>query len=541
MSRHQIATRCLTAAALLPVLVLTSGPQPAARSAQTAADAAVAPPPSFTDPARRTKLATAFADIDGIFTEFTKRSNVPGTAWGIVIDGELVHTGVSGLRDAASGAAVEKDTVFRIASMTKSFTAMAILTLRDDGKLSLEEPAEKYVPELKALRYPTADSRRITIRDLLSHAEGFPEDNAWGDRHLADSQDAFSKMMRSGIPFSNTPGVAYEYSNYGFAILGRIVAQASGQPYNDYVARAILQPLGMSSTTFEPSAVPSAKLALGHKWQDGKWAPEPLLADGAFGAMGGMLTTVPDLAKYVAMLLDAWPPRDQRETGPVRRSSLREMQQVARPAPATVTRDAKGTVSLNTGGYGFGLRVSQTCAFGHVVAHSGGLPGFGSQMRWLPEYGVGVIAYGNLTYTGWNGPVNAAFDRLAQTGGLQPRTVLPAPVLVSARDIVSGLVNRWDDQQIDRIAADNLYLDRPRELRKADMEELRTKVGTCAAPSSFDYVENGLRGEWMLRCERGDIRAAITLAPTMPARVQTIQLRPVPSGTAPTTRRTCPD
>ncbi len=311
MSRHQIAMRCLTAAALLPGLVLTSGPQPGAQSAQTAADAAVAPPPSFTDPARRAKLATAFADIDGIFTEFTQRSNVPGAAWGIVIDGELVHSGVSGLRDAASGAAVEKDTVFRIASMTKSFTAMAILKLRDDGKLSLEEPAEKYVPELKGLRYPTADSRRIAIRDLLSHAEGFPEDNAWGDRHLADSQDAFSKMMKGGIPFSNTPGVAYEYSNYGFAILGRIVAQASGQPYNDYIAHTILKPLGMSSTTFEPSAVPVAKLALGHKWQDGKWAPEPLLADGAFGAMGGMLTTVPDLAKYVAMLLDAWPPRDR--------------------------------------------------------------------------------------------------------------------------------------------------------------------------------------------------------------------------------------
>jgi CubicO group peptidase (beta-lactamase class C family) len=541
MSRRQIATRCLTATVLLLLLGLSSGPQPAAQSAQTAADAAVAPPPSFTDPARRTKLATAFADIDSIFTEFTKRSNVPGTAWGIVIDAQLVHTGVSGVRDAASGAAVEKDTVFRIASMTKSFTAMAILKLRDDGKLSLEDPAEKYVPELKGLRYPTADSRRITIRDLLSHAEGFPEDNAWGDRHLADSQDAFARMIKGGIPFSNTPGVAYEYSNYGFAILGRIVTQASGQPYNDYIARTILRPLGMSSTTLEPSAVPPAKLALGHKWQDGKWAPEPLLADGAFGAMGGMLTTVPDLARYVAMLLDAWPPRDGSESGPVRRASLREMQQVARPAPATVTRDATGAVSLNTGGYGFGLRISQTCAFGHVVAHSGGLPGFGSQMRWLPEYGVGIIAFGNLTYTGWNGPVTAAIERLAQTGGLQPRAVQPAPALVNARDVVSGLVNRWDDQLIDRLAADNLYLDRPRELRKADMEELRNKVGTCAAPSGFEYLENALRGEWLLRCERGDIRATITLAPTVPARLQTIQLRPVPPGTAPITRRTCPE
>jgi hypothetical protein len=78
----------LSTAALFLVVVLSAGTGPSAQTAQTAADAAVAPPPSFTDPARRTKLATAFADIDAIFTEFTKRSNVPGTAWGIVIDGE---------------------------------------------------------------------------------------------------------------------------------------------------------------------------------------------------------------------------------------------------------------------------------------------------------------------------------------------------------------------------------------------------------------------------------------------------------------------
>ena len=79
--------------------------------------------------------------------------------------------------------------MFRIASMTKSFTAMAILKLRDEGKLSLDDPAERYVPELKALKYPTTDSPRITIRHLLSHAEGFPEDNPWGDQQLAATED----------------------------------------------------------------------------------------------------------------------------------------------------------------------------------------------------------------------------------------------------------------------------------------------------------------------------------------------------------------
>ena len=119
---------------------------------------------------RRAKLATAFSDIDRLFAEFATSSHVPGAAWGIVIDGELAHSGSTGVRDVATNAPVDADTVFRIASMTKSFTAMAILKLRDAGKLALDDLAEKYVPELKGLRYPTTDSPRITIRHLLTHS-----------------------------------------------------------------------------------------------------------------------------------------------------------------------------------------------------------------------------------------------------------------------------------------------------------------------------------------------------------------------------------
>ena len=130
--------------------------------------------------------------------------------------------------------------------------------------------------------------------------------------------------------------------------------------------------------------------------------------------MGGMLTSTRDLAAYVGFLSSAWPPRDDPDTGPVRRASLREMQQVWRPSPATVSRDGvDAPLQLNTGGYGFGLRVWQTCGFPHVVAHSGGLPGFGSHMRWLPEHGVAIIAMGNLTYTSWGRVTDDALDALA--------------------------------------------------------------------------------------------------------------------------------
>jgi CubicO group peptidase (beta-lactamase class C family) len=500
--------------------------------APTAPPAAVfkAEAPRFADPARRQKLGSAFGAIDRLMQDYARREHIPGATWGIVIDGELAHLGVTGSRDLAGTQPVTGDTVFRIASMTKSFTAMAILKLREQGKLSLDDLAEQYVPELKGLTYPTTDSPRITVRHLLSHAEGFPEDNPWGDQQLSATEDQFSAMLRGGIPFSNPPGVAYEYSNYGFAILGRIVTRVSGVPYRTYVANEVLRPLGMTSTTLEPRDVPPARLAHGYRWEDEQWKEEPQLPDGAFGAMGGMLTSVRDLSRYVAAYLDAWPPRDGTETAPISRASLREMQQVWRPRSAVVTRGAAGAVQLSAGGYGYGLGITQTCQYGHSVAHSGGLPGFGSLMRWLPEYGVGIIAFGNRTYTGWGGVADEALALLGTTGGLAPRKVQPSPALSSAKDSVSALVSAWDDRVADRIAAVNLFLDRSRDRRRAELERFRSEMGTCRAADTFNRVENPLRGDWLLTCERGQLRASVTLAPTMPPLVQYLEIRPVPVG-----------
>ena len=508
-------------------------------AAQAAAPRLGSPPAVFADPDRRAKLATAFPEIDRIVAAFMERTHVPGAAWGIIIDGELAHIGVAGHRELKAKAPVTRDSVFRIASMTKSFTAMAILNLRDEGKLSLDDLAERHVPELKNLRYPTSDSPKLTVRHLMSHATGFPEDNPWGDQQLAATEAEFTRMLQQGIPFSNTPGVAYEYSNYGFAILGRIVTNVSGTPYRQYISQSILKPLGMASTTLEPASVPADRLAHGYRWEDNTWKEEPPLPDGAFGAMGGMLTSVADLSKYVGAFLAAWPPRDGAETGPVRRASLREMQQIWRARPSTVTRTSAGTVNLNAGGYGYGLRIGESCAFSHTVGHSGGLPGFGSLMLWLPEYGVGIVAFGNVTYTGWGPVLTNAFELLAKTGGLQARTPQPSPALTEMRDAVSRLVLKWDDQQADQMAAMNLFLDRSKDRRKKEIEDLTAKVGQCSAPKAFDTVENWLRGDWTMKCDRGDLKVAITLAPSMPPRVQYLEVRTAPANPQPPVTSAC--
>src|SRR4051794_40325165 len=466
------------------------------------------------------KLTAALADVDRLFQSFMADRHVPGAAWGVIANGQLVKVGVAGLRDIESKAPITADSVFRIASMTKSFTAISILKLRDEGRLALDDPAERYVPEMAGLKYSTSDAPKITIRHLLSHAEGFPEDNPWGDRQLADTDEQLSQMLRRGIPFSNAPGIAYEYSNLGFAILGRIVTNVSKTPYPEYVAANILRPLGMASTTLEPATVPADRLVHGYRWEDDRWKNEPLLANGSFGSMGGMLTSVSDLSRYVAMFLSAWPPHDGPETAPIRRASLREMQHLWSPAPSLVARDrTTGALQLTSGGYGYGLRVAQNCTFRTIVSHTGGLPGFGSVMTWLPEYGVGIIAFGNLTYTGWGGVATRALEMLVAKGELRPRQPLPAAALTEARDKVSRLIANWDDRLVDDIAAENLYPDQTKERRRAEIDRLRAAVGACTPGSGFDNVENALRGSWTIACEKGKLEVAVTLAPTLPPKV----------------------
>jgi hypothetical protein len=183
--------------------------------------------------------------------------------------------------------------------------------------------------------------------------------------------------------------------------------------------------------------------------------------------------------------------------------------------------------------------VSGDCNFAHIVAHSGGLPGFGSIMRWLPEYGVGIIAFGNRTYTNWAAPTTQALGLMLKSGGLAPRTPQPSAFLTARREAVSRLVMHWDDRLADSLAAVNLFLDRSRDRRKAEIAKLEAEVGPCRAGTGFDVVENGLRGQWTMPCDRGALRVSITLAPTMPPRVQFLEVSRAPA-TPPRSRGLCP-
>ena len=376
-----------------------------------------APPPAFADAQRRTRLEAAFPDIDRIFKAFTEQSHVPGASWGIVIDGELAHAGATGLRDVGRKRRSTRHGVSHRLD-DQELTAIAILKLRDEGKLSLDDPAERYVPELKvSSTRPT--TRRASRSGICSRTpKGFPRTTP-GAIDSSPTPTSSSQMLRSGIPFSNAPGIAYEYSNYGFAILGRIVPVSPAGRTTDYVADE--HPAAARDDVNDARAVEGAAtaLALGYRWEDEPGRKSRFSPHGSFGSMGGMLTTV-RIWPYVGISFGVAAARRCGAGSHSARVPPRDAASVA-SRPGAVTRDASGRLQMNVGGYAFGLRVWQTCAFQRVVAHGGGLPGYGSQMRWLPEYGIGIIAFGNLRYTGGQRQSTMRSSALARTGALQPR------------------------------------------------------------------------------------------------------------------------
>jgi len=206
-----------------------------------------------------------FADVDKTMENYRLDGHIPGMVWGIVQDGRLVHVKGAGIQDVDTKRAVNADTLFRIASMTKAFTALSILRLRDEGKLALDAPAETYVPEMSGWKYPTEDSPKIRVRELLTHTSGFVTDDPWGDRQTPLPESDFTQLLRDGVPFTRAPGMAMEYSNLGYALLGRIVANVSEQPYKGFVQKLLFAPLGMSSTGYDVAETPQDHHTLGYR------------------------------------------------------------------------------------------------------------------------------------------------------------------------------------------------------------------------------------------------------------------------------------
>lgn len=426
---------------------------------------------------------------------------VPAMAAGVVIDGALV---------AFSGFGAGADSLFRIASMTKSFTAAAALMLRDDGTLDLDAPIARYAPEFAGLRGPTADSPDITTRHLLSMQSGLATDDPWGDRHLDISDAELDATVRAGPLFACVPGTTFEYSNLGYALIGRVMHRASGVRPQALITERLLKPLGMTRTVWEAKDAPvGADIIVGLRADDG--APEPTPRDGCLAPMGGLWSTVADLATWVDFLADAWPPRDAADTAPLSRASRREMQRVETAVEPFDSRSADGTLWPFTGGYGLGLQIGHDRDLGEVVEHSGGLPGYGSNMRWVKNTRVGLIALGNSTYAPMRFATRRALAALAAAGLVRRPQPSATSALVAAGTALFDLLVAWDDKLAPTVFADNVMPDEPPARRRRRAAALVARHG----PLRLARVEATSRttGRIVAHSATGEIVIGFQIAP----------------------------
>ena len=465
-------------------------------------------------------------EIHAIFESDRVAAHVPGTVYGIVKDGKLVFIEGLGTRDPGNGLPVDADTRFRIASMSKAFTALAVLHLRDEGKLALETPISRLVPETAGWRMPTSDARPITVSDLLHHTAGFVEDNPWGDRQQVLTEPEFSALMASGMDFANAPGVAMEYSNYGYALLGRIISNVSGRKYQDYIRDTIMLPLGMTSTSYDVLASPPASRAIGYRWQDEMWVREPDMRDGAFGAMGGVETTANDYAKWMSFLLSAWPAGDAPETGPVKRSTVRDLVSLVSFQPPVERPPALGAPCRQAVGYGAGMRVIDDCDLGRVLTHSGGYPGYGSHMALLPEAGVGSFVFNNATYTSLGLSNYKALLALRRAGAIPDRRIATDPGLENAYALAR---KAWSTGSVDTLPlANNVAPDRDLARRAREISQLKSMSGICDTSAPILPISR-MEGTFEWTCANGKVAGRVQRAPTSNLQLQVIEFRAVPS------------
>ncbi len=488
-------------------------------------------PATFTDAGRQEKIMQAFPVIDKIFKDYADSNHLPGVAYGLVVDGKLVYKGNIGYTDIEKKIPVTSSSLFRIASMSKSFTCMAILKLRDEGKLNLDDPAYLYIPELKNLKYPTADAPYITIRHLMTHGAGFPEDNPWGDRQLADTDKDLMEFIGKQISFSNPPGIAYEYSNLGFALQGKIITVVSGMAYQDYIKKNIFEPLGMKTTTYEYADVAPDKLAHGYRWLNEKWNEEELLhdtKDGSWGAMGAMISSIDEFANYMAFHLSAWPPNNAKDNGPIKRSSIREMHHPWRWNGFNPNyKYPDGRSCAITTAYCYGLGWLKDCEGRTYISHSGGLPGFGSQWRIMPDYGIGIVSFANRTYSPMGFVNLKILDTIIKIAGLQPMQLPPSKILEQRKNDLMKILPDWNNAEQSGIFAENFFPDFKIDTLRKHAKDLYAKAGKIISAKEIK-AENQLRGTFIIEGEKINIEIYFTLSPENPPLIQEYHIREVP-------------
>jgi D-alanyl-D-alanine carboxypeptidase len=311
-------------------------------------------------PAAPTAVATPTAAIDALL-KGSFPADQPGAAVIVVKDGRTLFRKAYGMADLELGVPVQPDMVFRLGSITKQFTAAAILMLAEEGKLSLSDPIEKYLPG-----YPT-QGHLITIEHLLTHTSGiqsYTDVPGWmtsriqGPMTVTELVDGFKKE-----PMQFAPGEKWAYNNSGYVLLGAIVEKASGKTYEAFVRERIFEPLGMTSSCYDHSETIIPKRAPGYTREADQPKNARYLSMTQPYAAGSLASTVDDLARWDASLYT---------------ENLLKKASLDRAWTPHVLKNGKPT------GYGFGWGVS-TLRGRRAISHGGGIFGFSTYAVRLPD------------------------------------------------------------------------------------------------------------------------------------------------------------
>lgn len=305
----------------LPVLawVLVGG---AALAAQDGAAA--------TRPQREVAFESAWREVAAGFRRACQEAGVVGASLWFVRGAHVHGYATHGLADRARGRAVDADTIFHWASCTKTLTGVAVLQLRDRGRLRLDQPIVELVPELRAVHDPFAKIGAVTIRHLLSHSGGFrPATWPWGGKAWHPHEPTRWEQLVAMMPYTElefVPGTRYSYSNPGIVFLGRAIETLTGEDYEVYMEKNVLRPLGMHRSYFDSTPY-HLQRHRSHSYgvRDGTVVDHgPEFDTGITVSNGGLNAPLGDMARYVSFLLGAVEPGSDA-AGVLARASVAEM------------------------------------------------------------------------------------------------------------------------------------------------------------------------------------------------------------------------
>jgi CubicO group peptidase (beta-lactamase class C family) len=307
------------------------------------------------------------AKLDRLLAKEQRDKRVPSVAAAVARDGEIVWESAVGMADVEAGTEATPDTQYRVGSITKTFTAAAIMQLRDAGKLDLEDTLDMHVE---------GAAHRPTIRRLLSHASGLQRethDNSWLTLRFAPPDELLETLEEAEIVLP--PGARFHYSNLAYALLGIVVERVSGVPYMDYVRARLFEPVGLTRLAFEPQP-PAARGYIGQPYADGVWNAVDV-ETGAWASAGQLWGTVGDLCRWGRFLADP-------DEAVLAKKSAEEMRTVQ-----VITEHERWLA-----GYGLGL-ILRRDGERILAGHSGSMPGFIAILVFSPGEKVVAAALTN--------------------------------------------------------------------------------------------------------------------------------------------------